>query len=142
MTDHDDRVVAVPLAVDSRPVEDGGKIASTHVARAEAGRDGEYAWDHGAFGGRRVQRRLRFAGERVVGRGWLVGPLDHDHRPSLPEDAAKILGGEGSEGRDGGGPDRSAVAAKDVDDGFRRVVDRAHRDEDLVGVTAAVLPDR
>src|SRR4029079_10376898 len=28
MTDPDDRVVAVPLSVDGRPVEDGGKIAS------------------------------------------------------------------------------------------------------------------
>ena len=80
------RVVAFTLAMDSQPVEDSHEVAGRDVARSEARRHGQDPRHEDPLGGGGVERRLRLAGEWVVGGSGLIGPFHDPDRPRLPED--------------------------------------------------------
>ena len=96
-----------------------------------------------ALGRRVVERRPDLAGQRV-GRGErFVGPLDDADRAGAPEDRATApRSGNGRKLVTATQPTGRPWLAEVVDDGDRGVGHRAHRDEDLGRVVAAVGVDR
>ena len=93
------------------------------------------------FGRVLVERRLHLAREGVVGRRRLVGPLDHGDRSRIVDERPEGRGGERTEARHGDRSDRSPLGAEVVDHRGRRVGHRPHRDQDVLGVLAAVRLD-
>ncbi len=84
---------------------------------------------------------LHLARERVVGRGGLVGPLDDGDGPRVLQHGGEPCLGERTEARQRDATDAAPGTAQLVDDGDRGIGDRAHRDDDRLGVLAAVRVD-
>ena len=126
----------------AQAVEDGDEVAGADVARAEPGRERQDPRDHHALGRRVVERRPDLAGQRV-GRGErIVGPLHDADRAGAPRGPrASSSAGNGRKLVTATQPTGRPWLAEVVDDGDRGVGHRAHRDEDLGRVGAAVGVD-